>query len=378
MTSRQRLLALLRGEPTDRIGLHVMGVRPYTPWWVAKHNATYRPLIEVVREKTDIIDGIGFDVGFYYTAAPLQIDRTTEPLPGQPDIERHITVIHAPHGPLTAVEYVHRQVQIPMPHEHFLKTLDDVENFFAIPYVPLRPDIAPFIARDRILGERGLMLIGLGSDPIGDVHDLVGSELLALWSVEHRDVLHRLLAEFLRRKLDVIHHFNASGLHRQMPVLFGHSGAEIVVPPLHGPADFREFCAAYDRPLHAAIHEAGGYIRVHCHGSLRAILEDFVAAGVDMLQPIECPPEGDTPLAEAKRRIGDKLVIEGNIQFTRLCNNSPEDFRHLVSQTVADGKPGGRFILCPTASPYHVDLPENVLRNYLIMIETALSEGSYG
>lgn len=344
---------------------------------MAAHNATYRPLIELARQMGDILSGIGFETGFYTTAADLKIDRFTEDVPGHPDVEHRVTVVHAPGGPLRAVVAVNRREPIPMPHEHFIKTPDDAENFLAIPYVPIHVDVAPFIQRDRQLGDRGLAMIGIGCDPIGDVHGLLGTETLAFWSVQHRDLVHRLLDEQLRRKLDVIQQFNASGIHAEMPVLFTHTGAEIVVPPLHSPSDFRDFCVRYDRPLHDAIHSGGGFVRCHCHGSLSKILEDFVEAGVDMLQPVEPPPEGDTSLEEAKRRIGDRLVIEGNIQFARLAHDEPTAFRDLVRQTVADGKPGGRFVLCPTASPYWTDLPDRALANYQTLIDVALTDGQY-
>ena len=380
MTSRERLLALLHGEPTDRIGVHVLGVRPWTPWWMAGRGShpSYAPLVEAVRTRADVLSPIGFETGFYHSAAPVRTTEFVEDVPGHPDIEHHVTVVEAPHGLLRSVVAMHKIEREPMPLEHFVKTPDDLENLLAIPYAPVRPEVAPMLERDRQLGDRGLVLIGIGSDPVGMVHSLLGTERLALWSIEHRELLHRALGEFLRRLLDMIHHFNASGIHDHMPVVFFHTGAEIVAPPIHSPADFREFCLKYDGELHAAIHEAGGYIRVHCHGSLSAVLEDLADAGVDILQPVEPPPEGNVVLADAKRRIGDRLVIEGNVQFSRLSGDEPASFRRLVEQTVAEGKPGGRFILCPTASPYAAELNPRMLANYLTLIDVALTEGRYG
>ena len=377
MTSRERLLALLRGEPTDRIGVYLMGVRPWTPWWMKGRHPSYMPLVDLAREQADVFSPIGFETGFYYTAAPVRIERRVEPVPDHPEIEHHVTVVAAPRGPLREVHAVHKVERLPMPLEHFVKTPDDAENLLAIPYAPLGPDVEPFVERDGQVGERGLVIISIGCDPVGDVHGLLGTERMAFWSFEHRDLIHRLLAEMLRRKLDVVGHFNASGLHRRMPVVFTHTGAEIVVPPLASPEDFRDFCVRYDRPLHDAIHAGGGWVRVHCHGSLSKILEDFVEARVDVLQPMECPPEGDVLLPDAKRRIGSRLVIEGNVQFSRLAGDPPDEFRRLVERTVAEGKPGGRFILCPTASPYWPELPDRALANYRTMVDVALTHGRY-
>ena len=98
------------------------------------------------------------------------------------------------------------------------------------------------------------------------------------------------------------------------------------------------------RSTEEAIHAGGGYVRVHCHGSLSKILEDFVTAGVAMLQPMECPPEGDVLLADAKRRIGSRLVIEGNVQFSRLAGDPPDEFRRLVESSPFSNLP----VLDPT------------------------------
>jgi len=377
MTSRERLLALLHGEPTDRIGLHLLGVRPWTPWWLKDRHPSYAPLIELARGQGDILSPIGFETGFCCTAAPLHQTTFAEDVPGHGDVEHHVTIVEGPHGPLRQVVALHRIERETMTVEHYVKTPDDAENVLAIPYVPVRPDMAPFVERDRAVGPRGLAMIGLGTDPIGLVHGLLGTERLAVWSVEHRDLIHAMLREFLRRLLDVVRQFAASGLHRQMPLLFFHTGAEIVAPPIHGPADFHDFCTRYDTQLHAAIHEAGGRIRVHCHGRLGRILEEFIAAGVDILQPVEPPPEGDVLLEDAKRRIGHDMLIEGNLQFSRLATDPPHEFRCLVERTVAAGKPGGRFILCPTASPYWPQLPQLALTNYRTMVNVALSAGRY-
>jgi len=379
MTSRERLLALLKGEATDRIGLHVMGVRVFTDWWLAGRGGhpSYRPVIEAVRQKADCLAGIGFDSGFLYSAEPIEIHKSVEQVPGHSEIEHQVTVVEGPHGPLRHVDAVHKREKLPMPVEHFIKRPEDVDNLLALPYEMPKPNIALLVAKDRQVGDRGLAMIAIGSDPVGDVHGLLGSELMAIWSFEHRDLIHRMLEEMLRRKMAVIKHFGAAGLHRRMPVLWSHVGAEAAVPPLHSPGDFNDFVVRYDRPLHDLMHEAGGFVRVHCHGSLSKILEGFVEAGVDMLQPIEAPPEGDTTMAEAKRRIGDELVIEGNIQISRLYDEDPDAFRRLVEQTIAEGKPGGRFVLCPTASPYSVELSDRAVRNYLTFIDVALQQGRY-
>lgn len=376
MTSRERLLALLRGGPTDRIGIQMRGVCPWSEAWCAARHASFRPLVDAVREHGDWEAMCGFDWGLASSAMP-PCREFVEEVPGHGDVEHHVTVIEGPKGPLRQTVAYSRVGHPRMTVEYFCKTPEDAENLLELPYVPLTPDVGKFLDLDRQVGDRGLVLIIIGSDPVGDLHELLGTETLAFWSVEHRDLLHRMMAEFLRRKLDIVGHLAASGLAERMPVWIGHTGAEVVVPPLAGPADFRDFVVRYDKPLHEAIHAMGGFVHVHCHGSIRRLLEDFVEMGVDMLHPVEAPPLGDTPLEEAKRRIGGRVTIEGNVEISRVLDEEPGAFRRRVEQTVADGKPGGRFAICPTASPYPVELSDRAVRNYLTIIDVALEQGRY-
>jgi len=99
--------------------------------------------------------------------------------------------------------------------------------------------------------------------------------------------------------------------------------------------------------------------------------------GTDMLHPVEAPPMGDTPLLEAKRRIGDRVTLEGNVQMADVMEEEPRAFRRRLQQVVAEGRPGGRFCLCPTASPYAVELSQRTLQNYLTLIDVVLKDGRY-
>jgi len=86
---------------------------------------------------------------------------------------------------------------------------------------------------------------------------------------------------------------------------------------------------------------------------------------------------GDVTLPDAKRRAAGRMTVEGNLQIAPIYEDSPDVFAARVEQTIAEGKPGGRFCLTPTASPYTVELPERAVTNYLTMIEMARDLGRY-
>jgi uroporphyrinogen-III decarboxylase len=150
-------------------------------------------------------------------------------------------------------------------------------------------------------------------------------------------------------------------------------GEEYVVPPLHGPEDFRDFNLRYDQPLIDLIHEGGGLVHIHCHGSLRKVLPMFVEMGVDVLHPVEAPPMGDTSPGDARRITGGRVCLEGNIQIAAMYEEKPAEIREQVRALVAEAFVDRRnLIVSPTASPYIPGAGGRCLPQYEAMLDAVL------
>jgi uroporphyrinogen decarboxylase len=221
------------------------------------------------------------------------------------------------------------------------------------------------------MGDAGVVIVGM-VDPIYNVQRLIGSETLALWSVEQRDLVHAMCEFFCRRQGDAVRYCLSQG----MGPFFGWVGPEICVPPLMGPVDFRDFVVRYDRRLSDLIHDAGGLIWVHCHGSVSKVLEDFIAAGIDCLQPLEPPPYGDLVLAEAKRRVQGRLCLEGNFECYEFDRFTPEQMRERVRQAMADAAPGGGYIVATASGPTAPMTPQAV-ETLVTFVEAVEEFGRY-
>jgi uroporphyrinogen decarboxylase len=255
--------------------------------------------------------------------------------------------------------------------EFAVKTLQDVEKVLSVPYIPQNSiDPSGFIAKDEAMDDRGIVLADAGCTPISHIHELMGSELLAIWSIEERGTILQLIDVFLERLFDRLNAMIAAGVGPGFYTL----GQEYAAPPLHSARDFREFCVEPDRRIMRKLREAGKILHCHCHGPLNAVLDDFPEM-CDALHPIEAPPMGDVPLAEAKRRIGDRVCLEGNIQIGDVYAAPTEQLIDRVKQAIDDAAPGGGFILCPTASPHTEALTDVTVRNYVAMVETAAEYG---
>ena len=282
-----------------------------------------------------------------------------------------ITTLHTPGGDLRSRHLSSKRGLPGMQMEFLVKTLEDVDTVLSAPYVPLREvDPSGFFAEQEDIGERGLVMAGVWADPIMHVQQLMGSELMAIWSIEERETILRLVDVFLARTLDRVDAMLAAGVGPAFSIL----GQEYVTPPLHSAKDFREFCVKPERQIVERIRNAGGLLHVHCHGPLDAVLEDFIEIA-DVLHPIEAPPLGDVPLADAKRRIGSQVCLEGNIQIGDIYAMPTPQLVEMVKQAIGDAAEGGGFILCPTASPHTEVLTDLTVRNYVAMVETGVEWG---
>ncbi len=148
-------------------------------------------------------------------------------------------------------------------------------------------------------------------------------------------------------------------------------GEEYVVPPIHSKQDFYDFNVKYDKPIIDLIHEAGGRIHIHCRGKIKEVFQGFLDMKVDVLHPIEAPPMGDLPAAEARRLAGEALCIEGNIQIADIYEKTPDEIRAQTEALIKDAFANKKnLIVCPTASPYIYGAGDQCFEQIRAMIET--------
>jgi uroporphyrinogen-III decarboxylase len=77
----------------------------------------------------------------------------------------------------------------------------------------------------------------------------------------------------------------------------------------------------------------------------------MVEAGFSGLECLDPPPLGTVELADAKRRVGGKVFIKGNIDpINVLLAQNAEAVRRDARARLAIGQPGGRYILSTSCS----------------------------
>ena len=373
MTSRERMLAAYQRRQPDRVPINVRGVGVLDKQWVADRHPSFRPLIELVEQHGDLIMGYS-PKGKGNTLIPWHmVEKVENRTHDMPRWTLHERIVHTPKGPISYVTQVSKEEFSSLTREFWIVDDDaDLERYLSLPYSPPEADTSDFAAYEEEVGERAVILIG-GIDPIAHVHDLLGSEKLALWSFERRRDVDMLIEMFTERMLDWIGRVLATGIR----CTFAYVGAEYCLPPLMPPSDFKPWVVEPMKRISKLIHDSGSLVHVHSHGPLDSVLEGFAEMGADVLHPIEAPPMGDVTLAEAKRRIGKDVCLEGNIQIGDIYTAEEFEIRDQVKRAIDEAAPGGGFILCPTASPYTPVLPEKAVRNYRAFVETALEYGRY-
>jgi hypothetical protein len=357
MNRKERLAGCYAYKEVDRPAVYSRAGFPY-------NDPTYDKLKSYLNEHTELKGGwSGVRQSGYKTESYIE--------PYSEDFQRHVTVLHTPKGDLQSTYLASLKGQPGLSETYFLKTREDAEKYLSLPMPEiLGIDVDSFFKATENMGDSGIIEASLGFSPGGHVVELFGTDNFAIMSITERDIIHELIkreADILMKRLKVM-------LDNKILPFFAIAGEEYIVPPIHSPDDFDDFIVKYEKPIFNLIHDAGGYVHVHCHGSIKKVFQKFVDMGTNVLHPFEAPQMGDITASEAKEMARGKLCLEGNIQIDRMYNATPdeiiEETEQLIKTTFDDNK---GLIVCPSASPYIRGEGENCFPQYKAMIDTVLN-----
>ena len=105
------------------------------------------------------------------------------------------------------------------------------------------------------------------------------------------------------------------------------------------PRDYERFCQPFHAKAAKAFHELGAKVYLHICGNCKPILELMADTGVDAIEPLDLMSAQD--LADAKRRVGDRVCFKGGVSTLLLLNGSPgEVYRASLDAVRACGPTG--------------------------------------
>ena len=177
-----------------------------------------------------------------------------------------------------------------------------------------------------------------------DAACLVGTEALIMAAADDPAWVHELLAILQRRKLGFVE--SLAGAHYDL-IEFGggDASASVISPRL-----FDKFVAPYDAPIIAAAHRAGQRIVYHLCGKLMPMLDRVLAIQPDAIETFTpVGMGGDTDLAAARARIGDRACMIGGFdQLHFFTGNDVQATRAEVRRCFQEAGRDGRYILSPS------------------------------
>jgi hypothetical protein len=371
-------MATLRGEAVDRPAVSFYEIGGWTPDpddpdpFNIYNAPDWRPLLELAEAETDLIRlcsprrvpaaDNGRDEFFHretYLDNGSRFTRTTLTVAGRT---------------LTALTRRDPDVATTWTVEHLLKDVDDARAYLQLPDAVFRYDcdVAPLIVRERDLGDAGIVMVET-EDPICAVASLFSMGDYTVMAMTEGGLFHQLLEKHARSI-----HARCEQVARDFP---GHLwrivGSEYASEPYLPPRLYEEYVVRYTAPMVAAIQKHGGFARIHSHGRLKNILPHIAAMGVDGLDPVEPPPQGDVELIDVRREYGRDMVLFGNIEAADLENLPHAAFEKKVERALREGTAGeGRgFVLMPSACPYGRTISPDTMANYETMVRLAKAFG---
>ena len=278
---RERILAVIRGEPVDRV--------PFVQYDnLAAPNAA-------------VWDWIGRDeMGVLRWTMPYRIDhpncRThTEELELDGQRSRR-TTIETPSGVLTEESYLEPTFGTAARRRHYVDSEDDyaaLQAYFEDAVVVEEPE--PFQRAVSELGDSGLPLVRVDRTPFQQLWiQWTGIQNLAAHMVDCPDRVARVveaIAGQQRQVFDVV---------CRLPLDFVDFPDNITAPVI-GEANFQTYCVPYYNELAERLTEDNVPVFVHMDGDLKPLWQEIDGSGVSGIDSLSPPPDNDTTVGDVVR-----------------------------------------------------------------------------
>jgi hypothetical protein len=396
LSSQERILRTIAGQPVDRVPIFApLSWNPLSPEpkpddWKAQPN--YRRLVALAEKHCDFyaeleiaecasfrnlrndyhISGIQeglFDRRFFLVP-PDFVELSREETIGNTRY-LHYTV-HTPQGDLTTTESIISGEDTVWENEPLIKDVDDAEKLLAVPYRFDKPDLTQYFADREKLGNRGVAVCFITS-PMVMISRLTGFQRFLEWTITERPLVDRMIRTVQERISERLQYVLDKGAG---PIIrFG--GSEQATPPMMSNRFFDQFVMQYERPLWQLVRDAGCIVWVHCHGKVATVIDRFRDSGVQLLDPVEPPPQGDIEFGVAKRRAASgPLTLIGNVEISVLQDGTPDQIETLVKQAICDGGPSHMIL---GASDKAISAVNDQLRDNIVrFIEAGHKYGQIG
>lgn len=145
--------------------------------------------------------------------------------------------------------------------------------------------------------------------------------------------------------------------------------------PFISPKTYRQLYKPFHKRVNDWVHQHTGWKTfIHTCGSVMALVKDFVEAGFDILNPVQCSAADMDPAA-LEQKFGDRVTFWGGGVDTQrtLPFGMPDQVRAEVRERIRVFGPGGGFVF----NTIHNVQPQTPIENVLAVYETVREFGRY-
>jgi uroporphyrinogen-III decarboxylase len=351
MTSRERLLAALRGQEVDRI--------PWSPflayWWEHQSKALQdRGQVRFLRE-------IGADAllrgfSFPFTSSDVHGFKRHEsfcnPLPGcefhREDKGDQVRIQYeTPLGTLTTLARNSSVGNTRFVTEHPVKRREDYKILsYIIERMVIAPNYEAIQQEIESVGEGGLSMPLISpflKTPFQAlVEHFVGTQQLVYDLMDYPEEVEALLAVMSERAMEAVR--MAVESPAEAFIIWEDSSTTNVSPTL-----FSRYIAPEINRWGQALHTAGKLLVHHACGHVRALLPVMAQESIDAIESLSPPPTGNVEVWEAQEILDPRVGIIGGIEPVHFLTLDLKDLRDYV-ETLLDRIRHRHYILANSDS----------------------------
>ena len=379
MSSRERLLAALRGEETDRIAWSPLIVGYYTlslPQPLAGDNvATQRAIGCDILERDADVWCQSFDWGIPTLGGSERQTPGSTSRSGTVEVAQHWTgdqFVRVYDTPVGSVREVYEKRDsspwLAFPTEPLVKSLEDLKVLrHIVKAIEFRPTFESFREVDRMIGEEGLAAASSPTSPFQTLMELqLGVERFYYFLADHPAEIEETLEVCHAKNLEACRMI--AGSPAQVIILYENTSTSYMSPRM-----FSRYVLPHLNAYADLYHQAGKIVLVHACGKLRDVADLLAEGRYDGVCDMAPAPTGDLGLVEAKQRWGDRLVAMGGIDCTSFVSLSPEAMKDHVRKML-EAMSGYRGVILGSGDAVPFGTPMETLQ----AVTEAVREGGTG
>ncbi len=338
MTGRERLRAVLRKQPKDRLA-----------WTTLVDNNTLALLPEHLRGNggIDFYKHLGCDIFLlngwntpHDLCSPVRRWPESVTVSTEWDGERATTCWNTARGQLTGITRKGHPVKYPVDSIEAVRIYTEMwEGVTFTPY-----DDRPALRNlDELIGEHGVVTRFWGPSTIPRLlEEDMGTRNFYYLLADHPDDMRRLIRTMHERELEAFR-LLADGPWESVTLVENTSTYYI------SPAVYGEFNMPHQREFVKTVKEKGKTAILHMCGHVHRILDVIKETGCDGIHALTPPPTGDTPWEDALDALGEQTIIFGALDPTVFVAGDVGEIAPSLDRLITPRLREANFVLCPFA-----------------------------